>query len=427
MFQGTWFCYTVLLHGASAAEERSLTERPRLQRTFTHVLLYILLAIAGLVLTGCTATTRQPVPLGLVNQVNVKGFERVRIWGDEALPDFDDIVTRRLQQTKEKRPDLLQKRQRVISYLALSGGGSNGAFGAGILNGWSASGKRPTFEIVSGISTGALIAPFAFLGPDYDRQLQNIYTLYSTDDIMQPQVLAGLTGGNALSDTKPMQKLIAKYVDQDLLDAVAREHLKGRRLLVGTTNIDADRPVIWDMGQVAIGDPKQALRLFRSILLASASLPGLFPPVYIKVNSKDGTTYEEMHVDGGTTENAFLLPVALDLHKLNKMTGNGVKRRIYIIANDKTGPSPDITENTVLGIAGRSIATLIKQQLEGDLIKLYLRAKDNRIDYNLVSIPLTFNARSKEAFDLDYMRQLYELGFITGQRGIKWVKRPPGI
>jgi len=348
------------------------------------------------------------------------------MWGDEALPDIEQLVAQRIQQTKEKRPQLFRKRDRIISYLALSGGGSNGAFGAGLLNGWSASGNRPEFEIVSGVSIGALMAPFAFLGPAYDKQLRELYTLYSTKDLIKPQILAGLTGGSALSDTKPMQKLIAHYVDENLIAAIASEHAKGRRLLVGTTNIDADRPVIWDMGAIAVTDTEKALPLFRSVLLASASLPGLFPPVYVKV-AADGQIYEEMHVDGGTTENAFLLPAQLDFRDLNKFANQDVQRRIYIIANDKTGPSPDVTQSTVFGIAGRSIATLIKQQLEGDLIKIYLRAKQGRIDYNLVSIPLTFKVKSNEPFDRNYMRQLDELGFTMGQRGIKWSKKPPGI
>ena len=390
------------------------------------VLRYFLFA-ATLMLAGCATTLRLPVPEKLTNAVEVKGFQQVRIWGDEASEDLKAKIVERHKQMQQRRPELVKKRRRTASYLALSGGGSNGAFGAGILNGWSQSGKRPEFEIVSGVSTGALMAPFAFLGSAYDRQLREIYTLYSTADLIRPQVFAGLMGGDALSDTKPLQRLIAKYVDRKLIAEIAREHAKGRRLMVGTTNIDADRPVIWDMGRIAMAKPeKKALRLFRSVLLASASLPGLFPPVYITVTA-DGQTYEEMHVDGGTTENAFLLPAQLDFRDLNKFANQDVQRRIYIIANDKTGPSPDVTQSTVFGIAGRSIATLIKQQLEGDLIKIYLRAKQGRIDYNLVSIPLTFKGKSNEPFDRSYMRQLYELGFTMGQRGIEWSKKPPGI
>lgn len=208
--------------------------------------------------------------------------------------------------------------------------------------------------------------------------------------------------------------------------AIAREYAKGRRLLIGTTNLDAERPVVWNMGGIAQRNSNEALQLFRDVLLASSALPGLFPPVYVKVTS-DGQTFEEMHVDGGTTENAFLLPLDLDLRRYDKQNGVSWKRKIYIITNDKTEPSPEEVNGTALDIAGRSISTLIKQQTEGDLIKLYLRAKENGIDYNMASIPVDFSAKSSEAFDKAYMRKLYELGFKLGQEGYGWQKKPSGI
>lgn len=380
--------------------------------------------MAGLI--GCASTIRIPVPVELADKVEVAGVGQVRGWGDAPMKNIDQLARLRRKQMESKRPAFLKKRNQTISYLALSGGGSNGAFGAGLLNGWSASGKRPRFEIVSGVSTGALIAPFAFLGPKYDQPLREIYTLYSTKDILEPQILAGLLGGNAVSSTKPLERLIAHYVDREFMAAIAREHAKGRRLLIGTTNLDAERPVIWNMGGIAQRDTNEALQLFRDVLLASAALPGLFPPVYVKVSS-GGKTYEEMHVDGGTTENAFLLPLDLDLKRYDKLNGVRWKRRIYIIANDKTDPSPEEVNGTALEIAGRSISTLIKQQTEGDLIKLYLRAKENQIDYNVASIPVDFKAESSEAFDKEYMRKLYDLGYDLGKKGYKWRKKPPGI
>jgi predicted patatin/cPLA2 family phospholipase len=386
--------------------------------------LAVLAVLAGVI--GCASTIRIPVPVELADKVEVAGVGQVRGWGDAPMKNIEQIAKLRRKQMAAKRPAFLKKRNRTISYLALSGGGSNGAFGAGLLNGWSASGKRPQFEIVSGVSTGALIAPFAFLGSEYDKPLREIYTLYSTKDILEPQILAGLLGGNAVSSTKPLERLIAHYVDRAFMAAIAREYAKGRRLLIGTTNLDAERPVVWNMGGIAQRNTDEALRLFRDILLASAALPGLFPPVYVKVTS-DGKTYEEMHVDGGTTENAFLLPLDLDLKRYDKINGVRWKRRIYIIANDKTDPSPEDVNGTALEIAGRSISTLIKQQTEGDLIKLYLRAKENGINYNVASIPVDFKAESSEPFDTKYMRKLYDLGFELGKKGYKWRKKPPGI
>jgi predicted patatin/cPLA2 family phospholipase len=378
------------------------------------------------VIAGCASAPRIAVPTDLVDRVVVAedvGQGVVRVWGDSDAPMLEHSAANRLRQIKEKRPGMLRDNRRIVSFLALSGGGSNGAFGSGLLNGWTANGTRPEFEVVSGVSTGALMAPFAFLGPAYDRPLREIYTEYSTNDLIRPQVLAGLVGGSSLADTSPLRKMIAKYVDWKLFKAIADEHAKGRRLLVGTTNIDADRPVIWNMGQIAQRGTKEALELFRSVLLASAALPGLFPPVFVKV-SADGKTYEEMHVDGGTTDNAFLLPQNVNLQAFGNPRW---KRKLYVIANDKTGPAPDVTQAKTMDIIGRSMATLIKQQLEGDLIKLYLRSKKNNIDYNEISVPSSFRERSKEAFDKEYMRKLYELGYQMGKSGIKWRKKPSGI
>lgn len=386
---------------------------------------YVIIATLSLsvLAAGCASTPRLAVPIELSNKAEVADVGPVRVWGDAEIPFMKQATAYRLEQIEATRPAILKDNRRVVSYVALSGGGSNGAFGAGLLNGWSAAGTRPEFEIVSGVSTGALMAPFVFLGSAYDKQLRELYTEYSTGDLVRPQVLAGLMGGSALTDTAPLRALIAKYVDLKLFRAIAAEHAKGRRLVVGTTNMDADRPVIWNMGQIAARGTKEALELFRSLLLASASLPGLFPPVFIKV-SADGKVYQEMHVDGGTTDNAFLLPPKVNL----KGFGNPRwKRRLFIIANDKTGPNPDVTKSSTMDILGRSIATLIKQQLEGDLIKLYLRAQKNEIDYNLTSIPESFREKPKEAFDKAYMRKLYELGYSIGKAGIRWRKQPSGI
>ncbi len=377
-------------------------------------------------LSACAADLRNAVPAALVDKVHVKGLDQVRIWGDVPIANLDELAAKRQKQILKNRPQIAKRKNHTMYMLALSGGGSDGAFGAGFLNGWSATGKRPTFEIVSGVSTGALMAPFAFLGPAYDKQLKELYTLYSTKDLLQPQVLAGLLGGDALSSSKPLAELIARYVDRAFLAEIAREHRKGRRLLVGTTNLDQERPVIWDMGGIASKNNDRALELFRKVLLASASIPGVFPPVFIKVES-GGNTFEEMHVDGGTTDNAFLLPLHIDIRKLDKKMGRSWKRRIFVIANSKTAPSPKSVKGTTLEIAGRSISTLIRQQTEGDLIKIYLRAKENKIDFNLAGIPRDFTADSKEAFDRQYMGQLFALGEKVAREGYKWKKKPPGI
>ncbi len=377
-------------------------------------------------LSGCATSQRAAVPLQLADKVEVAGLGRVRVWGDAEIPNVARFAAVRRKQIAEKRPALLKRRRVTMNYLALSGGGSDGAFGAGFLNGWTAAGTRPEFEVVSGVSTGALMAPFAFLGPAYDAKLKELYTKYRTKDIITPKVLAGLVGGNAVTSSAPLERLIAKYMDRKFVAAVAREHRKGRRLIVGTTNLDAERPVVWDMGRIASRGTSKALALFRRVLLASASIPGIFPPIYIAVTS-GGKTYKEMHVDGGTTNNTFLLPLHLDLQKMDRRNRVRWNRRLFVIVNSKTLPSPETVKNSTLSIAGRSIATLIKQQTEGDVLKLYLRAKKNRIAFRLASVPVSFNVKNKEPFDRRYMQALYALGYKLAKNKYKWKRRPDGL
>ncbi|MEL7049042.1 MAG: patatin-like phospholipase family protein [Pseudomonadota bacterium] len=379
----------------------------------------------ALFLVGCAASLdRNAVPLELADKVDVPAVGNVRHWGDEPLKDAEKLAKTRYEQIKALRPHLLANQAPNFDLLAISGGGADGAYGAGLLSGWTKRGDRPQFEIVAGVSTGALSAPFAFLGPQYDRQLTEIYTEYATDDLITQQVLAGLIGGgSAVTSTKPLEALIKKYMNQQVLSEIAQEHKKGRRLLVGTTNLDSERPVVWDMGAIASQGTPQSGQLFRRILLASAALPGLFPPVFLKVQS-DGRTFQEMHVDGGTTDNAFLLPAGFDRSRHERKKARGGKHRIFIIANSKLAPDRQVVEATTFAIAGRSIATLIKQQLQGDLLKIYLRAKRNKIAFNLTSIPPSFQEKSSEPFDKAYMKKLYDVGFAIGVSGDGWSSEP---
>ncbi|MEM6498978.1 MAG: patatin-like phospholipase family protein, partial [Pseudomonadota bacterium] len=318
------------------------------------------------------------------------------------------------------------KRPRVHNMLVISGGGSDGAFGAGLLNGWTQSGKRPNFSVVTGVSTGALIAPFAFLGPRYDAVLKEFYTRYSTKDILRPAVLAGLLGGSAVGNSDPLAGLIAKYLTRSLMREIAVEHQKGRRLLVGTTNLDAERPVIWNMGEIASVGTKRALQLMRKVILASASIPGVFPPVLIDVKV-NGKVRQEMHVDGGTTDNAILLPIQTNIRAIDKSLKHRAKRRLYIVVNSHVNPEWKKVKASTVDIAGRSIATLIKQQTLGDILKLYGFAIKNKIEFRLATVPNDFNEESKEPFDRAYMTKLFNTGQAIGQTGIKWRRKPPGL
>ncbi|MCA3556495.1 MAG: patatin-like phospholipase family protein, partial [Aestuariivirga sp.] len=189
------------------------------------------------------------------------------------------------------------------NFLALSGGGSNGAFGAGLLTGWTEAGTRPEFTIVTGISTGSLTAPFAYLGPPYDKLLTEAYTQISGRDVFRRKPVLSALRSSAAADNTPLRQLVARYVTDRMVADIAVQNGRGRKLLIGTTNLDAGRPVVWDIGAIAASGEPDRKQLIQDILVASSSIPGLFPPVKIKVVA-DGKTFDEMHVDGGTTNQA---------------------------------------------------------------------------------------------------------------------------
>lgn len=313
-----------------------------------------------------------------------------------------------------------------MTSLALSGGGSYGAFGAGILVGWTTSGTRPKFDVVTGVSTGALTAPFAFLGPKYDPALKKVFTQSHTSDIAIMRPVRGLLGGSSLSSNAPLAKTIASYVNAAFLAEVAAEHKKGRRLLIGTTNLDAQRPVIWDMGEIASSGRPQSLELLRTILLASAAIPVAFPPSVIDVTA-EGARYEEMHVDGGTTREVFLVPTQLTTSAIDKQLNVQPIRRVYIIRNGFVSPQYKAVKARTLSIAGRAVSTLIKNQGIGDLYRLYLFCKRNGISYNLAYIPADVQDTSTDAFDPVFMTQLFDTGYQMASRGYPWQKVPPGF
>lgn len=385
-------------------------------------------AVIGVALAGCAAAiARNPVPPALESQASVVGMGTapIRFWGDQLPPNAYALVKEKWAQVRANRPELLARGRRpVVNFLALSGGGSDGAFGAGVLGGWTASGKRPDFDVVTGVSTGALTAPFAFLGPKYDAALKEVFTQSNTKDVAIAEPVRGLLGGDSLASNAPLAKVVEYYVNDDFLREVAAEHMKGRRLLVGTTNLDAERPVVWDMGAIAASGRPEALDLFRTVLLSSAAIPAVFPPGFIKV-AAGGDVYDEMHVDGGATREVFLVPTQFMASTADGRIGISPIRRVYIIRNGHVAPEYKAVKARTLSIAGRAVSSLIKSQGVGDLYELYLFARRNSMDYNLAYIPAAFIDTSTQAFDPLYMGKLYDLGFRLAQAGYPWKKTPP--
>jgi predicted acylesterase/phospholipase RssA len=383
----------------------------------------ILLSIgaAQLALAGCATPHRLPaVPIAEVTQA-VPTIGPVRF-----------LVTRETDSfAAEARSSLAKEQQWLASqgrtdlppanFLAISGGGDNGAYGAGFLNGWTASGTRPEFKVVTGVSTGALIAPFAFLGPKYDYVVKRVYTETSQKDIFKKRGIVKGFFGDSMADSRPLAGVIASYVTTDLLREIAAEYAKGRMLLVGTANLDSLEPVIWNMTAIAASNDPNARSLFEKVLLASASIPGAFPPVMIDV-TVGGTRYQEMHVDGGTMAQVFLYPPSLSVANSPQR-----KRALYIIRNARLDPDWASVERRTLSIATRAIGSLTRTQGVGDLYRIYATAQRDGLDYNLTYIPATFNTPHTEEFDTAYMRSLYAVGEQAAKSGYQWQKYPPGF
>ncbi len=371
------------------------------------------------------SVNRHPVPAALRNVARVPGMPPgIRTWGDQFSPAFQKSVSDSDRQVQDVYGDDPPR-----DMLALSGGGSSGAFGAGLLCGWTDHGDRPIFRAVTGISAGAIIAPFAFSGSDYDPQLVRIATQVSNEKVYSAKGLLSVLGSDSLVDTQPLVDYLSKFYDDKLLRAVAVEGAKGRRLFIATSNLDAQRPVLWDLTAVAaVGGPR-ALETFRKVILASAAIPVLFPPVYMHVTA-GGKDYDEMHVDGGVSTQIVLYGSALNVAELRKHDQDHAHHplrtfTVYIIRNAKLSAEPLDVGPKLSDIASRSVAMLTKNQGIGDLYVSYDICKRDQSDFRLVAIPDDVDTGTTEGFDPGIIRKLFERGLKLGRAGVHWSTEPP--
>jgi predicted patatin/cPLA2 family phospholipase len=371
---------------------------------------------------GC-ARQRSCVPAGLLNPETTVDLNST----NDRDPSRDrEAFAAVLARLKDQAGDLDPNRKRY-SVLALSGGGSYGAFTAGVLNGWTASGQRPQFDIVSGVSTGALIATFAFLGSQYDRVLSDFYTTTTTDDIYRKRCKPAALWSDSFVSSEPLERTIETSITPQLFAQVALAHAEGRRLYIGTTNVDTGRLVIWDMGAIASSGKPGSLALYRKIILASASPPGFFPPVPIDV-TVNGHTYTEMHVDGGTTAQVFfrssMLPVDTSEYAQGHRPLSG--SCVYIIVAGKAFPDPQCVTGNTLKIAGSSLAALTYAQTRNDLVRIYTLSILTGMDFRLAEIPQDWQVHQDSMeFEPAVMTSLYLRGYQSAIAGQIWADVPP--
>ncbi|NNE34035.1 MAG: patatin family protein [Rhodothermales bacterium] len=367
------------------------------------------------------------------------GSPIVYSWGsmhlDASHVEPDSDLERTIKASFESEPegsfDPDNDGRREYSILVLSGGGSSGAFGAGFLTGWSKTGTRPDFKIVTGVSTGSLQSTFAFLGPEYDDELTEVFTLYDTEQIYTKRSVLGAALGESAWDTAPLKELIARYITGDVLAAVAAKHATGHRLFIGTANMDTDEFIIWDMGAIASSDRPDKLDRYRNVLLASSSIPVLFPPVYFEVEI-DGQQYHEMHVDGGIQAQLFLRGFMLDCEETidEDLRQLDTDVSLYLIRNGaaKKSITREITEPSSIAIASATVNQLDELSNKSSLFRVYVLAARHGIDFNLAAIPdEEFPDFDSIKFDTTQMRELYDFAYQQASSGYEWAKVPPGL
>lgn len=337
------------------------------------------------------------------------------------------VINDLMRQTKDPS-NVADPSKKRFQILALSGGAVYGAYTAGVLNGWSQSGERPTFDIVTGISTGGLISNLAFLGPAYDTRLCELYTTINSDDIFRRRPTIALLWSDSAASSAPLRRLVNENIDCQMLQQVAQAHAEGRRLYIGTTNLDTKRLIIWDMGAIASSNRPDKLELYRTIVVASASVPGFFPPVPISV-TVNGQRATEMHGDGGTTSQVFLAGTALKFDPEVIRAGQKplIGSDVYVILAGKLYGDPECVEPRIKSIASNALSSLTYAQARNDMIRIWSLCRLTGMGYHSTSIPLDFAAPTDSLdFRPEPMQRMFAEGMRHGMSPRSWRTTPPG-
>jgi predicted acylesterase/phospholipase RssA len=306
-----------------------------------------------------------------------------------------------------------------LSVLALSGGGAGGAFGAGAVAGLTRDGARPTFDVVTGVSAGALVAPYAFLGPEWDAQLLEAFTGVAGDNLLQSRGLGVIFGSSAYSG-RPLQQLIDAFVSDTMIRAVAHEADKGRLLLVATTDVASGEPVVWDLGAIAKNGGPTARTLFRDVLVASASVPGMFPPVIIRVD-EDGLAHDQAHVDGAATVPFFVPPALL---QTTPGTRGAQRTAVFVIVDGSLGEPARTTRLTARAILMRSVRVGLSRLLLTTLELTAATAQLDGADLQYSSLPAGYPLLDTFDFSAKIRGPLFRYAYECAQAGRFWTAFP---
>lgn len=377
----------------------------RVRRTFLGLILGAIVAAAG----GCGTVPRPPG--GVVAWAPPDVFARED-------PRLEAVDIRSLTSQIEDR---LARPGEPFNLLSLSGGGANGAYGAGVLVGWSQRGDRPEFSVVTGVSTGALAAPFAYLGPGWDDELQTAFAGGAAEGLLSWRGLSLLTSPSLFNGGR-LRTLVDKNITSRMLREIAAEHARGRRLLVITTNLDTESTVMWDLGELASEGDERSLRLFRDVLVASASIPAVFPPVMIETRRPDGLIIQEMHVDGAVNTPFLAVPEGMMLWTGEKRAPPG--SALYVLVNGKVEPETRLTTGSFRGILGRTLEAGAKADARTHLAANIAFAKRNQLAMHLAVIP-GYEPASTLDFSAKAMARLFSLGRATGAHPDGWIELVP--
>ncbi len=321
---------------------------------------------------------------------------------------------------------------RPYQFLALSGGGLFGSYGVGVLCGWTESGTRPEFDVVTGISTGAIISTFAFLGPKYDAFLRDTVIDTAQKDIVRRLPLVAIPVLDSLYSSRPLEKSIEEQISDKLLCEVAQAHAKGRRLYVGTTSLDTRKLIIWDMGAIASQGTQEAYALYRKIILASSSIPGAFPAVKLPLEI-DGIMYDELHVDGGVSDEVIFRGFMVgDLNRANGGTGAWAPpgSRLHVIVNGKLYSDPECVRRQLRKIVSVAAKSVLYGKGRDELYRIYLNCLETGVDFRLTAIPQGLPVKSGSlGLSREERQSLFDAGVKDGRQaatGDGWRDLPPG-